>query len=171
MKYGTFQPHFKLFWQPLIFQFSQFRFVFFHDPLLFRLTFEIPVNNVSNYARFLCQFEFQRVKFGSYFLEFGSKSGIFGSYFSGFGSKSGQIRLYYSGFWVQIRSNPSESGVSDPLEPVLARPNPGFCRFLSVSIGRSAILYYILVCHHLWWRSVYSLSNQRTLIHKNQRSL
>ena len=51
------------------------------------------------------------------------------------------------GIWVQIRSNPSESGVSDPLEPVLARPNPGFCRFLSVSIGRSAILYYILVCH------------------------
>ena len=58
--------------------------------------------------------------------------------------------VIFLGIWVQIRSNPSESGVSDPLEPVLARPNPGFCRFLSVSIGRSAILYYILVCHHLW---------------------
>ena len=128
MKYGTFQPHFKLFWQPLIFQFSQFRFVFFHDPLLFRLTFEIPVNNVSNYARFLCQFEFQRVKFGSYFLEFGSKSGIFGSYFSGFGSKSGQIR-----------PNPVFLTRSNRFSLVQTPVSVGFCRFLSV-----VALFYII---------------------------
>ena len=142
MKYGTFQPHFKLFWQPLIFQFSQFRFVFFHDPLLFRLTFEIPVNNVSNYARFLCQFEFQRVKFGSYFLEFGSKSGIFGSYFSGFGSKSGQIRLYYSGFGSksgQIRPNPVFLTRSNRFSLVQTPVSVGFCRFLSV-----VALFYII---------------------------
>ena len=72
---------------------------------------------------------------------------------------------------VQIVSGPPKSSPDrSQSSPDQVRPTH-FCRFLSVSGRRSPILYYILVCHHLWWRSVYSLSNQRTLIHKNQRSL
>ena len=142
MKYGTFQPHFKLFWQPLIFQFSQFRFVFFHDPLLFRLTFEIPVNNVSNYARFLCQFEFQRVKFGSYFLEFGSKSGIFGHISRDLGPnpvKSAYITRDFGSKSGQIRPNPVFLTRSNRFSLVQTPVSVGFCRFLSV-----VALFYII---------------------------
>ena len=131
MKYGTFQPHFKLFWQPLIFQFSQFHFVFFHDPLLFRLTFEIPVNNVSNYARFLCQFEFQRVKFGSYFLEFGSKSGIFGHISRDLGPNP--VKSAY--ITRDLGPNPVKSVRIRCFWPARTGSRSSKPRFLSVSVG------------------------------------